>query len=213
MENIQPSSTFKKLYFNIIDDLLFQICKAKINYCIKADINGISTQIAIWQKFEEYRNKALKKMSGERLDRHKLASCICGAIIEIKPLIGYNDATIVKNANEYLALHVGLNIIKYYMIYAYIENQPLALDVKNNVKHYLLQNFEIQFPDNICDNQEYKANFANALYWSHEKCEISNKECFNYDIWAYSKIFFHLELYNRKYIVHSYEEYLKNSNY
>ena len=58
----------------------------------------------------------------------------------------------------------------------------------------------MKFPDyneNICDEQKYEANLLNSLYWTHQKCHITSSECFCYDIWAYLKIYYHLELYNK----------------
>lgn len=202
MKNSQstPSDTYKFLYYNIIEELLFQICNSNINYCVERYIGDDEFHIAIWKNFEKYKEKALLNMGSERLDRHKLASCICGAIVETKPLVGYNGAKIRKNANEIFALYVGLNVIKYYMMYDFIEGLNLSLEEKMNVHNYLKSNFDIAFPssdENICDVQEYKENLINALYWTHDICDISQKECFRYDIWAYSKLFYHLEIYNK----------------
>lgn len=121
MKSDRITDTYKLLYFEIIEELLGHICDARINYCVDARDGEEEVPIAIWRKFEEYKEKTVKNMSGDRLDRHKLASCICGAIIEIKPLVGYKGAVIARNANEILALHVGLNIIKAYMMYALID--------------------------------------------------------------------------------------------
>lgn len=212
MHNSQPSDTYKKLYYEIIDPLLAQICSNDINYCIKNEAAEMPVQIAIWHKFEEYKDKALVNMSGERLDRHKLASCICAAIIEIRPLTGSNGAKIVKRANEFLALYVGLNVIKAYMIFDFLEKEHILPEKRVQINNYLKDNFDMQFPDNICDTQKYKVNFANALYWSHQDCEFKNAECFHYDIWAYSKIFYHLELYNNEHLKSAYQKCVKGSH-
>lgn len=204
----QPSDTYKKLYYEIIDELFAQICQSNINYCIKDKENDMPMPIAIWNKYEEYKANALKNMSGARLDRHKLAFCMCGAIIEIKPLCGFNGAVIVKRANELLALYVGLNMIKAYMIYDFCNKLNIQLQEKQQVNHYIKEHFDMQFPQNICDTQKYKDNFANALYWSHQNCSYKRAECFNYDIWAYAKLFYHLELYNFCYLEQAYQSYL-----
>lgn len=108
MTNQNLSSTYKFLYDFIINDLLSQICKV-IRFCVRSE----NIPFIIGENFEKYRECAIKKMSKDRLDRHKLASCICGAIIESKPLVGFNGAIIAKNANEALALYVGLSVIKF----------------------------------------------------------------------------------------------------
>lgn len=209
MNNESPSDTYKLLYHQIIDPLFFEICNNNNNYCVKHKVDKDEIPIAIWKKFEKYKNNALKKMSGKRLDRHKLASCICGAIIEIKPLEGFNGAEIRKNANEILALHVGLNVIKFYMMFEF--TKEFTSQKRKNVIQYLKENFDIRFPglqENICDTQEYIENLSNALYWSHHYCSIKHDECFHYDIWAYSKIFYHLEIYNQNILKNVYEKYV-----
>lgn len=209
MMNAEPSSTYKKLYSEIIAPLFSQICMSNINYCVRKEINGISAYAAISNKFEEYRSKAVKKMQGGRLDRHKLASCICGAIVEVKPLVGYNGATILKKANEIFALFVGINVIKMYMIYDLVEGLQVAPDKEGEIKDFLRDNFQMNFPNNIRDTQEYRINLENALYWIRSECDIARVTCYKYDIWAYSNIFFHLEHYNQLLLRQSYEGYEK----
>lgn len=208
MRNGQPSKTFKMLYNYIIADLLFQICDKNRNYCVKYNIGDEILPIALWKKVEEYELKATANMSGSRLDRHKLASCICGAIIEVRPLVRIKDEKISENANEILALFAALNIIKAFMMYDILKDVPA--EKRDEAHRYLRVHFDMKLPsldDNICDTQEYRKNIINALYWSHFKCRVSQKECFRYDIWAYSKIFYHLELYNKKYCEECYQEY------
>lgn len=207
----QPSDTFKLLYYDIIEELLIQILKKLDNYSIRYKTGDIGIHIEILNKFEEYKIKALSNMSGNRLDRHKLASCICGAIIEVKPLVATKGKTIPKNANEIFALFVGLNVIKFYMIYSFVLKTELSPIDKVELKEFFKENFDMNVPyleENICDSQEYRKNMANALFWSHHECTILKKECFHFDIWAYSKIFYHLEIYNDAHLKEIYEEYL-----
>ena len=214
MKNSHPnqsnklSETFIFLYQYIIQELFSQICNNDKNYSVKRNIGNDEIPIAIWKKFEEYKEKALLNMSGTRLDRHKLASCICGALIEIKPLVGYNDAKINKYANEMFALQVGLDVIKVYMI------RDLNISEKDRkiLIEYMKDNFDMKFPTlkyTVCDKHDYATNLRNALYRTHYKCNFKGKECFHYDILAYSKIFYHLELYNRKDFELTYNEWLK----
>ena len=58
----------------------------------------------------------------------------------------------------------------------------------------------------------YEADLTNALYWTHYKCELTNTNCFHYDIWAYAKIFYHLELYNKPRLDEMHREYLEMNN-
>lgn len=207
MKNHNLSDTYMYLYDYIIGDLLSQIC-ADNRFCVKnAEIPFI-----IGEKFDEYRLRASKKMSKDRLDRHKLASCICGAIIETRPLIGYNRAAIPKNANEVFALYTGLAVIKYYMMYSSICSTNMPSEIQEQVLKHFRENFSLRFPDfskNICDEQSYENNLINCLYWSHHQCNAANKECFCFDIWAYAKIYYHLELYNLPYFAKAFQEYMR----
>lgn len=206
MEHEILSETYRHLYNNIIGEYFSQICQSDINYCIK----NKNIYNEIWKKFEEYKCNAIENMSGARLDRHKLASCLCAAIIEVKPLVGYKGAKIVKQANEILALHVGINVIKFYMMYDFLHELDISSEFQKELSTYLREQFNMQFPsENICDIQSYEENILNALYWSHQKCDITNRECFRFDIWAYSKIFYHLELYNKDFLSNAYHEYAK----
>lgn len=213
MKNEQLSDTYKMLYDYIISDVLFQICNSNCDYCVKYLIDNDKLPIAIWKKLQHYEKTASKNMSGTRLDRHKLVSCICGAIIEVSPILGNDGTKIPKKINELAALYIGLNVIKVFMMNDFLHTVPL--EDKENARRYLKNNFNICLPsinENVCDTQEYQRNIINALYWSHSKCDISQKECFHFDIWAYAKIFYHLELYNRKNIEKCYENYVKSQS-
>lgn len=210
MNNEQLSDTNRLLFDYVIADILSQVCRNNPNYCVKHVIGEDSFQVATWKAMVRYEAKALEHMSGKRLDRHKLASCICGAIIEIQPLEGQNGAKIPKNANEIVALYVGLSVVKVFMMYDVLRDAPM--DRRDEIRRYLKNKFEMKLPsleENVCDTQEYHRNIINALYWSHGKCDISRKECFRYDIWAYAKIFYHLELFNKDYLKNFYLEYAR----
>lgn len=97
----QPSRTYELFYCDIIEELFYQICGGNLNYCVQCRIEGDEPAIAIWKKFETYKAKALENMTGSRLDRHKLPSCICGAIIEAKPLTG-NQKPLQELYQEYM---------------------------------------------------------------------------------------------------------------
>lgn len=151
-------------------------------------------------------------MSKDRLDRHKLASCICGAVIDAKPLIGYNGAKIPKNSNEALALYVGLSVIKFYMMHSFICELDLTQKTEEKTLKYLREKYNMRLPgsdEQICDEQAYQTNLINSLYWTHRHCKITNQKCFSYDTWAYSKIFYHIELYNRPYFEKFIQDYIK----
>ena len=196
MKNYRISDTYKDLYDYVIGRLLSEICQHNDNICVRDQ----EIPFIIGDKFEEYKSRTTENMTGTRLDRHKLASCTCGAIIAAKPLVGFKGAKIRKNVNEIVALYAGLYVLKYYMLYSSVEGLGMSDAIKARFIEYLRTNFHMKFPEskeNICDEQDYFNNLVNSLYWSHQKCEISKKECFRFDVWAYSKIYYHLEKYNR----------------
>lgn len=204
----EPSEAFALLWQKIIKEFLDQICANNQNYSIKYINEDEDVFIAIKKKFEEYKARVLSCVHGMRLDRYKLASCICGAIIEIKPLVGLNGVKISKYANEILALHVGLYVIKAYMVY------ELDFPEEDMYKYviYMDYNFNMKFPslkDNIRFKCDYYTDLINTLFNTHHLCNVKENECFHYDILAYSKIFYHLEVYNRKDIKRVYQECLK----
>ena len=196
MATIESSKTYELLFNCIIGGMLSAIFEEKKDYCLR----DRQTPFILGENFEKYRKNAEVNMSNPRLDRHKLASCICGAIIETKPLSCLKGKKISARANEILALHVGLSVIKYYMIYDFLHNSNFSFSAEQEeqAKAYLMKNFDLSLPsldDNICDTQEYEKNLLNALHWTIYDCKFK-KDCYRYDIWAYAKIFYHLELYN-----------------
>lgn len=195
MSSHTPSNTFDKLYQDIISDLLNHIFVKFHDYCVDRDI-----QYKLYEKYEKYRRIADEHMESPKLDRHKLASCMCGAIIELQPIRRLSNPQVCpKRANELFALYVGIGIIKYFMIYDVLYKIPSA-EEKLAIKHYLKDHFEIILPnldDKICDTQEYTENLCNALLWTHTECSYRSSECYRYDIWAYSTIFYHIEAYNK----------------
>lgn len=140
--NESLSETYTYLYHTIIEELLSQIVRSNPNYYVRRKIDNMDFPIALEHKFYEYRKRAQKNMSSQRLDRHKLASCICGAIIEIKPLFGKGTA---KNANELLALRTGLSTVKAYMIYGAIHKLQMPYEEKDKFRKYLTEKFMINF--------------------------------------------------------------------
>lgn len=211
----RPSETFIFLYRYIIQELFSQICNRNKDYSINPKFKNDDIHIAIWKKFEEYKKRASMNMAGTRLDRHKLASCICGAIVEIRPLVGFNGVRINKYANEMLALQIGLDVVKVYMIRDLICDLKISKEYIDGVIEYMKDNFNMDYPllkDNICDKHDYQTNLRNALFRTHSFCDFKKNECFQYDIFSYAKIFYHLELYNRPMFKATYEKCIEDTD-
>lgn len=208
MENLEDQSltkTYMCLYNVIIGELLSEITKGDSRYAIR----DRSAKFTIGRKIEEREKLAKEKMSSARLDRHKLASCICGSIIEIKPLVkSKKDIPIKKRANEELALFVGSEVIKLFMIKDLLKKEKLSEEEECAARMYLKDHFTMQFPShNVRDRIEYKESLLNSLLWSHFECSTYKKECFPFDMWAYSIIFYHLELYNQEALRQAFDNY------
>ena len=109
-------------------------------------------------------------------------------------------------------MQVGLDVVKVFMISDIIHDMGIAKEDINITVEYMKDNFNMRFPilkDNICDKHDYRTNLRNALFKTHYWCDCKGSECFCYDVFAYSKVFYHLELYNRKDFIRTYQEYLK----
>ena len=215
MNNIKPSKTFRYLYKHIIEEVFSEICQRNLNYSIEYKIKNIPIHYAIYEKFEEYRKITAANMAGNRLDRHKLASCMCGTILELRPIVPYNGATPVKKANEFVALSISLAILKHYMIDDLIESSiksgKLTSEEEKICHNYLASNFYINFPsakENIRDLCEYNVIITNALLFNNKECTYKSGKCLQYDVWAYSLLFYHLELYNRDILNNKFEEFV-----
>lgn len=204
------STTYKKLFHSIVASHIALILKNFPAYCLKSP----QVPYDIGRKYEEYKSMADKCIKSPKLDRHKLASCVCGAIIAIQPIRHKYDNSIVNGANETFALYTGLAVMKQFMMYDILDKQ-LTFAERQNVRNYLPSHFDILWPtldDNICDVPEYEQNLRNALYWASKQYGIPHKEPFQYDVLAYATIFFHLELYNKPRLDRVYEEYRKSNN-
>lgn len=191
-----PSKVFELLNSEIIEDLIYQILQESKETALDFGRNTNHPCILIGKRFDELRNQSVQFVTSSRLDRHKLAACICSAIIEVKPLISAKDNKMPDNSNELLAFYTALNVIKMYMIYDKLngnKDQGLLL--------YLKENFDMETPtieENICDVNEYILNIANAIGRTQIHCKRAKSNCNKFDIWAYANIFFHLEIYNQK---------------
>lgn len=214
METEQSKDSYRVIYKKIIDPIFDKICNAKPNeYCVKAMVGTKDVPHAIGDSLQYYLDKTQKSMvENDEPDRHKLASCLCGAIVKVRPLNSINKRE--DKINEIAAMYAGLYVIEYYMRYVFVENLPVSEEEKLKILAHFKSDFYIHFPESICDEKTYDINFVNALYRSHPRCEVyyGDKECFQFDIWAYSKIFYHLELYNQKFLEESYSRYQKISS-
>lgn len=144
------------------------------------------------------------------LDRHKLAACLCAAIIEVKPLIKANGKSTgidYKYCNETFAVLVCMEVLKKAMVYEMaeeIKDTQAALKFKEK----LYRDYRMQYPDyRYGDKTDYLKNMCYDMGNTHELCEHKDGECYHFDIFAYAKIFYHLEKHNRDIICDMFQEY------
>lgn len=210
MDNYIQSSTFNKLFKEILADYLDHIFTRFPNYCIDRTM-----KYNLYKKFDDNRKIAISHMDSPKLDRHKLASCMCGAIIEVQPIrLLSNRQFCPPRANEMFGLFSGLGIVKDFMIYDVLDNIS-SFKERQSIKLYLKDNFHVLLPtldDKICDTQEYAENLYNSLLWTHSQCNYKASECYHYDIWSYATIFYHIESLNRDRLNELCEIYYKEQN-
>lgn len=165
----------------------------------------------------EMRNR--KRTQGEVLketilDRHKLAACLCAAIIEVRPLVkkkGESTGIDLKYANEAFAVLVSMELLQKTMVYELAESISDARIAKD-FREKLYREYKMQYPDDkYGDKGDYCKNMCYDMGNTHESCEHKKgSECFHFDIFAYAKIFYHLEKWNRSIIEQKYGRYISN---
>lgn len=186
----KPSDTFKLLNNQIIEELIYQMLDKDDTLSLNVD-NNKNPCIEIARRFERYRSEAVKFVKSNRLDRHKLAACICISIVEVNPL----KDTKGKGSNELLAIYTALNIIKLYMMFDLSKK-----DADKERLEFIKEKFDMECPpleDNIRDTKSYRVNLVNALKRTQIYCKDAAMKCSKFDIWAYADIFYHLEVYNK----------------
>lgn len=146
----------------------------------------------IWKEYEFFRNHCkanYMKPEIERLDRHKVCSCLMLAILKATPLhyVEKNEKTKLPVYNEQLAITTGLSLIR-----AFIVN---GKDAEGNMKDVNTLKVEKKifndgfiFPETF--HGEYRSNFAVELYFTRTEER--------YNILSLSNTLFLLEQYNRE---------------
>ncbi len=194
-ENEENYKSYENILKRIIAPTITAILKTHSN--IGLNYNGIVSEhpYNIMRKiFQKYKDETKSFITSKRLDRHKIAACICATILECKPLAGKKDELPPRHdINEVLAAYVGLYLLKAFMIEDRFKN---SIDP---CKIHIIKKFGMKFPpleQNICDQSCYRDNFVRSLNRIPKYCEYKNSYCIQFDVWAYSKIFYHLEKYN-----------------
>ena len=213
MEN-QSKDNHAYLWSDVIRKVLYCISEKGPNYRINDPHN---MRHSICNEIDEYVKMTKKAMCKEgedvnkiNIDRHKFASCVCGAIIKARP-IGKEGKQWVRNANELVALQVSMLILQRNMIYDFIGTLNISDEDKVSMKQFLIDNFQMKFPsilENICEKQDYASGLCADLSRTYNDCEYKKGRCCHFDVFAYSRVFYYIEMYNRKRFNDVYQDYL-----
>lgn len=206
------------LWNNVIRQILYCISESGLNYCINDPQNvrhSINNEIDEYVKMTKMSMcKNEEDINNIHIDRHKFASCVCGAIIKVRP-IGKVGKQWVRNTNEIVALHAGIIILQRNMIYDFINTLNISEEDKVPLTQFLNKNFKMRFPstlENICEKQNYDEGLCSDLSRTYHYCDCKKGICFHYDVFAYSKIFYHIEMKNREQLNDLYQDYMNAKN-
>lgn len=140
----------------------------------------------------QYKDHIFPSIDGYVLDRHRLASCVCGAFLK-SPVYNIDKLknmpkkdelpieVVFYYVNELIAFHAACNYLALFMANANLENRPLCYDIIRN------------FPS-IPNVIQIKKGFLNcALFNLAQISDMSQIGLKHYDIYSYAMFFFHLE--------------------
>lgn len=160
-----------------------------LTYCKKATYEA-------YQKLKEkYKDQIFEKDTPEPLlDRHKIASCVCGAFLQI-PI--FNRTTLIKYikqeklkvevyfyyANEFVAFYAGIKFLSFFMIDDHANNLAMVRSI--------LKDFPL-----MPQTTNNKRGFWNSVLFNlsqiNDKSQIG---VLHYDMYSYAMFFFQLEQY------------------
>lgn len=140
---------------------------------------------------DKYKNQIFNKDDKALLDRHKIASCICGAFLEVPAI---NKTLLIKNivdykkpvdsfffyTNEFIAFSVAIRVLGIFMI---------ASNDDDEIKRRILCDFPIM-PDIMNNKKGIWNNFLFNLSQIKDDKQIGID---HYDTYAYAMQFFMLE--------------------
>ena len=171
--------------------------RVTLTYDLEKILANIKEQYSVYKTM--YKKDLEDTMDG-KLDRHKLASCLCGAVIKTQPFgnaIGDAELVACRYPNELLAFWCGLNLLKVFLIEDY------SLDVIQ--RNYIVSQYP-KLPDTTKDKRGYLACAVYSL------ADLRTKEPnYGYDFLGNSDRFFHIERYNID-IANDYISQLKRSS-
>lgn len=140
----------------------------------------------------QYKDNIFSKVDNCLLDRHRVASCICGAFLRTDV---FNKADLVNQikkskegveagfyyVNEWVAFHAGCRYLSCFMAYDNRNNADICLNIINN------------FP-NLPQPTLVKKGYLNCILFNLSQVKDKNQIGIeHYDLYAYAMLFFNLE--------------------
>lgn len=187
----------KEQFDNIFDKTIIGfINEVKDNNSL-LEINDLSKSKArIYNDYNElmaqYKEHIFPSPDNCLLDRHRIASCICGAFLKNQIFNTEKMEAEAKSnrtsfeaifyyANELAAFHASCRYLSIFMLDDKKQNRPLCYDIYNN------------FP-NLPRIMQIKKGFLNCVLFNlRQISDIKQIGLKHYDLYAYAMFFFHLE--------------------
>ncbi len=140
----------------------------------------------------QYKNNIFSKADNCLLDRHRVASCICGAFLKTDVFNKTDLLEQIKRSkkgveavfyyvNEWVAFHAGCRYLSCFMAY------------DNRDKHDVFLNIIKNFP-NLPQTTLVKKGFLNCILFNLSQVKDEGQiGMAHYDLYAYAMLFFNLE--------------------
>jgi len=187
----------KKLFDKIFDEEIYTIIHEldKNNAMIKIkDLNNC--KIEIFKEYQDlnrqYKEHVFSKTEQCLLDRHKVASCICGAFLRVSVLDKSKLVDQIKKekqpveaifyyVNEFVAFYAGCRYLSFFM----------ACDKSDNI--LLVKDILKEFP-RMPQTSKSKKGFWNCVLFNLSQIKDETQiGLAHYDLYVYAMLFFYLE--------------------
>lgn len=183
----------KECFEKIRDDVILPYAQelldidAKLGYnCLKLNNSAVDKIFYNYERKRQVIRKYFMTSEAQPMDRHKIGSVMIYAVLKSQILIINRVKHRLPNellmANEYLAIYLAFAIVESYRYNDFKKAKYPKED----------ERWRLEIPDTFHDDSPdtYIDNLCKALYYI--------KDPDNLDIFAYSNILYHLEVYTNK---------------
>ncbi|GEM_PF-1377815 len=177
-------------WWDICEQYVQNDLNKKCNNTLQFKRNAKNDVYQIYQEQNELLHTWMCYKDGN-IDRHKVASLFCYALLKSRPLIQTNDITKTlynRFANEYLALYMSFSIVRSFILAIDTYSHPLQENVHFNNNSFQYPPYNTQGNHK---NNSYTMYLLKLLHYS--------KESNNYNILMFSNILFLIEEYTIQY--------------